>query len=454
MPISRVASVDSLEPRTLFAAPLLIAESEGNNTRSRADSVVISGVTNVTGTATGKSDRDYFRFTASTDKTLDITVKKLSNRLVRATLTDATGQVLASTDPAASRNATSARLVPGKTYFLITRTLDRTAGYTLNLRLIDPAIDVDGNRLERRNKATTLRGINLGDVWLRRFRPDSDFDTLQQDWKSNVVRLSVHPGNWQNQDRVQMLDALDRNITAATRRGLIVVIDWHAIGFPDGYFSPPRFANDGADFYDSSFPLSREFWQTISKRFGANERVVFDLWNAPVDPSDLTVRGSESKNLWPRFKPFYQTLLADVRVNSSNVVIAAGNHWAYNLKGVRSNLLNDPLKNVAYAFQLYAGKDDNQMTRWASALDRLNTVAPVIVTEWGYSTDPLAAFAKGTAADYGAKVTKFFESNRLSSIASYWQAVYETPLIESDFVTPTTSGSFVKRYLASPGTFA
>jgi len=70
-----------------------------------------------------------------------------------------------------------------------------------------------------------------------------------------------------------------------------------------------------------------------------------------------------------------------IRDNQS-VVPATGNHGAYNMKGIKDDLLEDP--NTAYTCHVYAGHDENKPARWVQALDGPEEVRPGLVTEWGF----------------------------------------------------------------------
>lgn len=77
--------------------------------------------------------------------------------------------------------------------------------------------------------------------------------------------------------------------------------------------------------------------------------------------------------------------------------------------------------NVAYAWHVYSGHDENDVGRWAEKLDGLQTVAPVIVTEWGF--DPRKqARCQGTARSFGYRwVKRFVDGRGLHSTAWCWQ---------------------------------
>jgi hypothetical protein len=171
---------------------------------------------------------------------------------------------------------------------------------------------------------------------------------------------------------------------------MFVIIDWHVIGWPDGYYQIPE---RGAvkDDYDSNFTLAKDFWSRMARAYGKDGRVMFEFWNEPVFQKNEW--SPEVGQKWPAFKPSMQELLEIVRHQGDNVVIVTSNRWSYWLKGVRTDLFDG--KNVAYAWHIYAGHSKNNPKAWAEALDDLQTVAPVLVTEWGFQQGANAHFRGG-----------------------------------------------------------
>jgi hypothetical protein len=307
-----------------------------------------------------------------------------------------------------------------------------------------PRLEVVGKDLLSDGNPVTLRGVSVGDPFLaRQGRPLSDYATIAKEWKANVVRLDIHPSVWKSTPHRQVIETLRANVDAALQNGLFVVIDWHCIGFPDGYYEKPGYSDDPRDLYDSSFALAKEFWTEISKAFGGESRVLFELWCEPLFKKDDFDPPAGQK--WPKLKPFMEQLTALIRQHGDNVVLATSNYWAYNLRGIRHNLL--PGKNIAYSWHIYAGHDENDEAAWARALDDLQTVAPVIVTEWGFQRHTREHF-KGSPESFGNKfVRDFLEARHLHSIAWCWHPEWTPPMLQDDWKTPTEMGRFVKDYL-------
>ncbi|MBI3556440.1 MAG: cellulase family glycosylhydrolase [Deltaproteobacteria bacterium] len=319
--------------------------------------------------------------------------------------------------------------------------LDSSAALAQGLQVQGPSIFYNG-------KPITLRGVGVGDVVSGRAkRPLSDYCTIAGDWNANVIRMGIHPGVWKHTDHKAVLLELKRNVDAALAEGMFVIIDWHVIGWPDGYSeTPDEKWGSPADLYDSGFALAKDFWEQVSRSFGADSRILFELWNEPVASEDDWKPSSEPK--WLALKTYWKQLLAIIRKTTSNVVIVAGNSWGYDLRGVRLAPLADV--NVAYSWHVYAGKDRNKEEHWAAHLDELQKTRPVLVTEWGF--DPSGEIADQDAqVNFGEKfVHDFLENQHLHSVAWCWHAKWSPAMLKPDWITPTSFGLFVRNYLRTP----
>ena len=217
------------------------------------------------------------------------------------------------------------------------------------------------------------------------------------------------------------------------------------IGFPNGYYQPvPPEWGSPPDLYDSDFDLATDFWDTVSSTID-DGRVMFELWNEPVDESELPPSDPNSSK-WAKLKPYFGLLVSTVRGNGNqSIILASGNHWAYNLKGIKDDPLEDP--NTGYTWHVYAGHDGNDPSRWALALDGLDEVRPVVVTEWGFEPNANAHYW-GTARTFGNKFrNQFLEGRDLHSTAWCWSPYYGPRMLKRDWSGRTTWGNFARDYL-------
>ena len=304
-------------------------------------------------------------------------------------------------------------------------------------------LSIAGNQLLQGGKPVRLTGVGVGDpLFVRKGRSLDDYRVIAQDWQANVVRISLHPCHWRA-NAAAAFNALAADITAARARGLIVILDWHAIGFPGGYVERPDPAwGLPPDAYLSDAPLALAFWAEMAQGFGRDPGVIFELWNEPVvDDKVITSTGQH----WPKLKELWLRLIGAIRASSDAIVLASGARFAHDLKGVAHNLIDDD--RVAYAWHCYPQMDGGLANRWAVSLDGLPAVKPVFVTEWGFARDGEPAL-RGTPEGFGASfVHDALERYHLHSTAWVWSPS-AGPAMLADGDTPTEFGQFVKALIA------
>lgn len=256
-------------------------------------------------------------------------------------------------------------------------------------------LSIDGNVLLRGGKPIRLLGVSVADpIFVRKGRTLEDYRVIADDWHSNVVRISMHPCHWRA-DASSAFKALANDITGARARGLIVILDWHAIGFPDGYTErPDPIYGLPPDAYLSSTADAVEFWREMALSFGHDPGIIFELWNEPIFANTLIVSTGQH---WPKLKELWLKLLAEIRRSSDAIVMAAGDRFAHDLKGVANDLIEDD--RVAYAWHCYPQMDRTLPDRWAVSLEQLPSLKPIFVTEWGFCSHCEEPVFLGTPED-------------------------------------------------------
>lgn len=322
-----------------------------------------------------------------------------------------------------------------------------------------PGLSVSGTQIVANGIPVRLRGVNMGDpFWARNsdWYPRltlNDYTVLAQEWHANIVRIGVFPTQWKNTDHTQLIDGLSQQINAALSNGMYVIISYHTIGWPDGYYQA-AYPGNPPDTYDSSMSVATSFWAAMSQQYGSDTRIIFDLWNEPVNPADLTSDPTDPNPLWPQLKSYYETLIQTVRNNhAQNIVIATGNRWASWLVGIKDNPLSDP--NVVYAYHQYSTPGRNTASKWDQDTGGLIGVKPVIASEWGYEDSDAGASPQwpGTAANFGIPFTTWLEDNNLSNLAWIYHYDWTPAMLKSDG-SPTLYGTFVKNYLTNQSLLA
>ncbi len=306
-------------------------------------------------------------------------------------------------------------------------------------------VSVRGPQLIYEGRPITLRGVCVGDVVLARHdRPDDDdYRAISEDWHANCVRIGVAPTTWRNANKAAVLNILRTEVRLALKHQMFVVIDWHAISWPNGYVEQSGSVGDAQDLYDGDFALATDFWRQCATEFAREPCVIFQLWCEPV--YNATDFNTPPGSTWPILKPFFAQLTQTIRsTGAQNVVLATGNQWAYDLVGIKEDPLPD--KNTGYMWHVYGGHDGNDPTKWDKKLADLQTVAPVIVTEWGFEANTTEHF-KGTEESFGRPFLKFMEDRQLHWIAWCWHNTWTPAMLENDWHTPTDYGRFIKRSL-------
>ncbi len=313
-----------------------------------------------------------------------------------------------------------------------------------------PGLSISGINIVANGQPVQLYGVNMGDpFWARGWYGASystaNYAALSQNWHANVARISIFPTQWKNMDHATLLAGLAQEVNAALNNGMYVIISYHVIGWPDGFYQTACCGNP-ADTYDSSMSVATAFWTQMAQTYGSDNRIIFDLWNEPVHPDDFTLYGSDPNPLWTELKQAYESLIQTVRANGAqNIVLATGNRWASWLVGIKDNPLADP--NVAYAYHKYSVEGLNTAAEWNRDTGGLIGVRPVIVSEWGYEdSDVSNPTWPGSQASYGTPFTQWMDSRHLSNLAWMYHHDWTPALLKADG-SLTLYGTFVRNYL-------
>ena len=195
------------------------------------------------------------------------------------------------------------------------------------------ALTVQGNQFMEGDQPVILRGIAMGDV--TDLPNDVDpYPEIAKDWHANVVRLSIHPGTWRDK-KDEAASILKRHVDMARAAGLYVIIDYHVIGFPDGYALDYFDITDPTtktDYYETRFTLAMDFWMTVALNH-TDTGILFELWNEPSSNTEEEEGGDLA--YWKKYRPYWRVLTDAIRASGNkNVVLVAPPLWAFNLRGL------------------------------------------------------------------------------------------------------------------------
>lgn len=302
-------------------------------------------------------------------------------------------------------------------------------------------LSISGNNVYFNDQEIKIRGVAINSPYYRDLsgRPDSDFDKIKNDWNANVVRMSVHPGDYKRYPRY-VIDSIKEQVEAARKRDLFVIIDWHSIGEPNGWYHAPYDNNSTKkDLYDSNFKLAEDFWKYIAFEYRGDRGVIFELWNEPDD--------KEHKINWQDMKPYMNTLYNVIRSQGAeNIIIAPGVLWTYDLRGIKWDALDG--YNIAYAWHNYPNND--YWMSWDTALDGLNDKYPIFVTEWGFSTrdeDKNQHYYNSSLEGFPNNFKTYLIEKDLNFTAWCWHGAAGPKMLESNWSDLTEFGNFTKNFL-------
>ncbi|WP_374655316.1 cellulase family glycosylhydrolase [Dongia sp.] len=301
------------------------------------------------------------------------------------------------------------------------------------------ALEVRGSHFVDQGQILRLKGIAMGDVGDLP-ADENPYPEIAREWGANIVRLSVHPGYWRD-DSVGALARLTQHVEWAREAGLYVIIDYHAIGWPDGYRQDFFVASDSetTDWYDTRMSLALDFWRAVASTFRDND-ILFELWNEPVSSNDKELANDGGR--WRELVPFWQQLTHLIRgQGNANVILAAGAGWAFDLSGMADYPLADA--NTAYVWHVYPG---GELAPFEPNLASLREKKPVIVTEWGFEPGSKEHWS-GTAKGFGEPFAALLDEYELSYTGWCWNYDYGPALRKTDGRSLTPWGAFLKRYL-------
>jgi hypothetical protein len=77
-----------------------------------------------------------------------------------------------------------------------------------------------------------------------------------------------------------------------------LIVDYHVICFPDGYYQRVTPEWGPPHLYDSDFALATDFWDTVSTQI-QDPRVMFELLKEPVYEEDELHPSDPNGSKWP-----------------------------------------------------------------------------------------------------------------------------------------------------------
>ena len=283
--------------------------------------------------------------------------------------------------------------------------------------------DASGNTVILRGVAVAdLKEVDTGRAPMNVAQVLDLVSDASQGWYARVVRLTVYPPDYLPDPDGYFTQYLQPAVEHATARGLYAIVDWHEIG-------------DAAPADQET----RQFWAKAAPVFGANPRVLFEVFNEAEDLMDTS---------WTDWKSTAQPWVDQIRHDAPDTIILIGApFWTQALAGA----VDDPFSgdNLAYVGHIYPGI---QTSVWGpgGAFTMVAAARPMMITEWGYRTaaDPPVT---GDQSGFGDPLKAYIEAQRLGWTAWCADTIWESAMFNADWtlrVGPDEMGGFAKDWLA------
>lgn len=253
-------------------------------------------------------------------------------------------------------------------------------------------VDSDGKEVLIKGISTNSPGILI----------DEKHDFLQdikeiKKFGANAVKVPICPAYWQSNANY-CSEILDPIIELTEKLGLYCCLDWHAQGNASKN-KTREFGNDlinGFEKYDANQKVAFSALETLSKRYGQKEHVIFDVFSVPID-----IENKDWRNISQKF-------VDRVRENSENIIVVNGTNWTSDLSWVLESPINS--RNIIYGFCYYP----KEMFQDLTTVFKVKEKYPIIFPECGWTPE---GYFKGTKEDYGMKLKKYISEDRFGFFA-------------------------------------
>jgi hypothetical protein len=181
-----------------------------------------------------------------------------------------------------------------------------------------------------------------------------------------------------------------------------------------------------------------EFWTHVAPRYADHPRVIFELMNEPIGPSD-----------WRIFRDEFATpVIRHIRQYAPESLLIVGGPEYSVMVGPAADLpVEDP--NVVYGAHVYP---ETGKQRWLEPLTRLARVRPLMITEWGYALDSEKP-VRGTTEEFGEPFVAWMNQHELSWAAWIFDNQWGRIMFDGSWQLrggETHMGELVRRELAKP----
>lgn len=268
-----------------------------------------------------------------------------------------------------------------------------------------PWLQVDGKWIEdEAGNKVTLRGISFcgfNNEWGEKALPDfqqkiSQVTNGTNGWYPNLLRLPIKDYHLNYFSLEEVYQALKAGVDECVYQNVYCIIDWHAV---DG--------EEGADWRSLEMERkTRDFWSYMAPRFKDYSNVLFEVYNEPGYPKEVTAAN------WLSWRDKAQEWVDLIREKApKNIILISSPLWAqitqfapkYPFKGENLAYVNHTYKGMEETWPKEVGIEYDWERVFGKAADRV----PIFITEFGWQADAEWEFSEATTAEFGQPMKDF-----------------------------------------------
>lgn len=351
-------------------------------------------------------------------------MKRIRNTIFIVTLflLSTSSQVLASGAklpevPTVGPNSTTIQVTPTPLPSPTSLPTPSPAPYTTFLR-------TEGNKiLNSKGQQVILKGVNIADpeildlkTWERPNVSARSVASLATDqYFAEVIRLPIHPGSaaYPNEGFFSATNGHEtyfKNhilplVNDLTSKGIYVIIDLH-------------YVSDYANLY----PKVKEFWTFMAPKFADNPKVIYEIFNEPINPNDWTTWkntiAQPATNLIRSFAPH-------------NLIFIGGPYWSSNMAGAATNPVSGT--NLVYIGHVYSNQTP---AMWEARYANLASKYPLFISEWGFESGG----TEGGDINYGKAFESWMRTRNLGWTAWCFDTRWGPRMFNSDWTLKDGNG--------------
>ena len=268
-----------------------------------------------------------------------------------------------------------------------------------------PWLHTDGRWFkDERDNLVTLRGISFcgfDNEWGERVLPDfkekiAKVTNGTNGWYPNVLRLPIKDYHLDTFSLEEVYQTLKAGVDECVNQRVYCIIDWHPV---DG--------EKGADWRSpKTQQRTRDFWRYMAPRFKDYSNVIFELYNEPGYPKQVTAEN------WLGWRKVAQQWVNLIREQAPRSIISIGSPlWSQIIQFAPEYPFQG--ENLAYVNHTYPGMEQSWPRElgieydWEQVFGKAADKVPLFMTEFGWQADAEWTFGKATTANFGQPMKDF-----------------------------------------------